>query len=656
MKNLLTLITVALTTQASFAQLCGSTLTGSSSLNADDSCSSAIEIDGGTLVVNAHYVLSANLSVVDEGKLIITNNGHLEMGANTLLTIDDANFYNYGKLEVHDVRIASNSTFITYEPIHASGNWTQSSSYSRISDSLILSTGTLSVGSGSTLYLADSAQLELTTLTQTDNGSSIILESGAQFISDYLQLLGGNDLNNSGYIELNGLSNNGSTLKVNITGEGVAYVKDKKSVQLKRGSKIHSANSGNLKNDLFVCQSDTIRVKRMKSFKVPRSGMVLGNELTVEDSLDLNGYNIDIRNYNLKLKRGKSYHRNGVIDEYIKTSSSGKFKLIIEKNKTEHIAPIGRNPYLPVSINCDNCEGVEFSIRVTQNVHENPETQTNQLTTNAVGETWSIIPSQSFAGNVTISLQWNAGANSTVNSELAGFDRTDCSPSYWIVDSSSSWNQKTGSIGISASGSDPYSVSITLSEMIGEREYFFGVGSSPSPLPVELSSFEGRALKGESQLEWITQMEKNCQNFIIQRSFDGHQWEEIGRQGCTANSNSKRYYKFNDENPQNGINYYRLRQVDIDGTAHLSKIISVHHDNNLKVEMRVFPNPSNGRFQIDLKDNKHNRAIVMNSSGQLLKEIDLSSNQVIDLTEQEAGIYFLCLPGSGLSPRKLIRK
>jgi len=63
----------------------------------------------------------------------------------------------------------------------------------------------------------------------------------------------------------------------------------------------------------------------------------------------------------------------------------------------------------------------------------------------------------------------------------------------------------------------------------------------------------------------------------------------------------KNYYTFNDLNPGYGINYYQLKQIDLDGTSDNSEIIAVNFDNS-DFDIQVFPNPTDQRFSIRIKN------------------------------------------------------
>ncbi|HEY4652840.1 MAG TPA: T9SS type A sorting domain-containing protein [Pontibacter sp.] len=116
-----------------------------------------------------------------------------------------------------------------------------------------------------------------------------------------------------------------------------------------------------------------------------------------------------------------------------------------------------------------------------------------------------------------------------------------------------------------------------------------------TPLPVELLSFKGKATQSGIQLDWETASESNNDRFEVQRSTDGRTFDQIATIAGAGNSSIKQRYSHTDPVSRTGMYYYRLRQVDYDGTATFSKTISVQ----LKAlpgggQMAVFPNPAAG--------------------------------------------------------------
>lgn len=84
-------------------------------------------------------------------------------------------------------------------------------------------------------------------------------------------------------------------------------------------------------------------------------------------------------------------------------------------------------------------------------------------------------------------------------------------------------------------------------------------------LPVELLYFEGTKFPKSNYLEWATATEHNSSHFIVEKSEDGYVWKGIGQQWAAMNSTQEILYNLTDNNVYPVINYYRLKQFDIDG-------------------------------------------------------------------------------------------
>lgn len=99
--------------------------------------------------------------------------------------------------------------------------------------------------------------------------------------------------------------------------------------------------------------------------------------------------------------------------------------------------------------------------------------------------------------------------------------------------------------------------------------------TSENPLPVELLSFTAEYKNKNVSLEWITATEINNDYFSVQRSKDGKLFHEILRIDGAGNNSSLKQYRAVDENPLPDISYYRLKQVDYDGSEKLTHPVAV---------------------------------------------------------------------------------
>jgi uncharacterized repeat protein (TIGR01451 family) len=161
-------------------------------------------------------------------------------------------------------------------------------------------------------------------------------------------------------------------------------------------------------------------------------------------------------------------------------------------------------------------------------------------------------------------------------------------------------------------------------------------------LPVTWLSFNGRTERGGNYLTWSTASEVNNDYFEIQRSIDGQSFEVIGYVQGNGTISTQSNYALIDDKPFNGYNYYRLRQVDFDGTDDFSRTIVINTTGEGFGSLKVFPNPTSGLVVIDRGDLEIGEIILKDAAGRVLRsERIIQKTARIDLSTFESGIYFL---------------
>ena len=177
-----------------------------------------------------------------------------------------------------------------------------------------------------------------------------------------------------------------------------------------------------------------------------------------------------------------------------------------------------------------------------------------------------------------------------------------------------------------------------------------------NPLPIELLHFDAEIVNNSIRTFWETATEQNNDYFAVERSTEllENQFEEIGRIRGLNIENSQ--YEFFDVTPVNGQSYYRLKQVDFDGSVTLSKVVSVAYDPG---SIKLYPNPFEENLIINLDGKWDDRIIelmILDSSGGMLNHellaLEKGGHQiVVDGRLLPPGLYFIRLRGneSGLS-------
>jgi len=167
-------------------------------------------------------------------------------------------------------------------------------------------------------------------------------------------------------------------------------------------------------------------------------------------------------------------------------------------------------------------------------------------------------------------------------------------------------------------------------------DFFIKESDSP-PLPVELVFFRAELIETGVELKWQTAWEQYNVGFEIQKSIDGLKWEAFEFVDGTGDSNELTNYKLNDEKVHSGSVYYRLKQIDIDGSYSYSNLASVFRP--LKDGVVVFPNPTSGVVKI-LNVEEIQSVEIYDLKGN--KKLQTFSNESqLDLSSLEKGVYFL---------------
>jgi hypothetical protein len=170
----------------------------------------------------------------------------------------------------------------------------------------------------------------------------------------------------------------------------------------------------------------------------------------------------------------------------------------------------------------------------------------------------------------------------------------------------------------------------------------FLAGYSSASLPIELLSFKGQYTESGNLLTWATTNEIQNKGFDIESSKDGVRFDKIGFVDGKGTSSQVQHYRFEDSSPlesSDKVVYYRLKQLDFDGSFEYSKIISIHI--NGKNTAGVFPNPGKDIFTLTgIKDIEDETFTIMNSLGQTWP-IVIQHNGQFDLSPFPSGIYYL---------------
>lgn len=163
-----------------------------------------------------------------------------------------------------------------------------------------------------------------------------------------------------------------------------------------------------------------------------------------------------------------------------------------------------------------------------------------------------------------------------------------------------------------------------------------------SPLPAEFGKLSVVDANCENLIHWTTISERNNDYFVVQKSSDLVNWENIGQVDGAGNSTVELSYEFLDTKVEsNEVVYYRIQQVDFDGTTDVSDIVSIKSNCSDSNAPSIYPNPFDQDLTIYSKEALN--IGLIDSKGKVIRLINSLPKGVntITLDNLAAGIYFL---------------
>lgn len=184
-----------------------------------------------------------------------------------------------------------------------------------------------------------------------------------------------------------------------------------------------------------------------------------------------------------------------------------------------------------------------------------------------------------------------------------------------------------------------------------------------APLPVDLISFSGAWNGSIVSLNWETASELNNDFFEILWSTDGLSFESIGEVSGNGTTPMGATYSFDHYSPESN-NFYRLRQVDFDGTDDYSSVINLNREGGAGVNLEAFPNPFSDQLTVSLTAFQNETGIleIRSASGQTVYQDDVNvvegiqNFRISNLGGLNAGTYLLTLKTPSLSKTIRVQK
>jgi hypothetical protein len=211
---------------------------------------------------------------------------------------------------------------------------------------------------------------------------------------------------------------------------------------------------------------------------------------------------------------------------------------------------------------------------------------------------------------------------------------------------------------------------VTVSNLQSGKDYYFevleynGSGSSTNyntttstgwnsgnsantQLPITLAEFNAEIITEGVLLEWKTATEKNNDYFVVQRSTDGVTFEDVTRVNGAGTSNVLTEYGFTDVNAPEGVVYYRLMQVDYDGTFAFSPVIYVDtkNDNGVVNITKIIAKDNSIEVYINKTTDASSVLSLYTLNGKLIQGVVLGQKGGrvlnLDMSNYAHGVYFI---------------
>ena len=226
------------------------------------------------------------------------------------------------------------------------------------------------------------------------------------------------------------------------------------------------------------------------------------------------------------------------------------------------------------------------------------------------------------------------------------------------------WTQFTitvSGLGAPTSGRFAFRYFVTEGGPDGSNSDYIGVDNvvyTPVVLPVTLTNFSGYPDGSRNQLRWTTSSEQRNSGFEVQRSTDGINYtalDFVKSQAVSGNSSNRLHYTFTDDNVSGRDQYYRLRQVDVDGRSETSQIVLIKGDQPLTLTMDgLYPNPAVTVVNVLVVAPEEDQmtVVIMDLTGKTVGRqvvpVETGRNTLpIDISSLSAGTYLVRLVCSG---------
>ena len=309
--------------------------------------------------------------------------------------------------------------------------------------------------------------------------------------------------------------------------------------------------------------------------------------------------------------------------------------------------PVGDNGhYRPIGISAPAQTTDHFT---AQYFHSNPtvvypNAQRDASLDHVSGEEYWMLNRTGGTSNINVTLSWDGNSGTINDLSALRIARWDIGQGRWKDQGNG------GTTGTTSAGTI-----ITNGVVTSFSPFALASGNGNNPLPVTFLNFTGKK-NSENQvvLQWATANELNSDYFLVERSKNGKYFESIGSVKAAGTSSQRHDYTYNDALPFAGSSYYRLRQVDFDGSGMYSKVVYIDGVNDALI---IHPNPTADFVEVESNGDGIASVKVRNEVGYLLKVPVKESERgvILNMTALPSGIYILEVQQeTGFSAHKVV--
>ncbi|TKC00339.1 FG-GAP-like repeat-containing protein [Pedobacter cryophilus] len=344
------------------------------------------------------------------------------------------------------------------------------------------------------------------------------------------------------------------------------------------------------------------------------------------------------------------------VSVYRNTSSTGSIGSGSFTPKVDFIT--SSNPYLVIigDLNGDSKPELVISSQavfsVLQNVSKNADLSNLSISSGTLSPTFA-------AGTIT----YTANVDNTTTSITVTPTKSDASTTIQVQVNSGGYATLISGNASTAlvlnAGSNTVEVKVTAQDGSTTKTYTITV--EKGTLPVSLIDYQAKIQNNKSVLlSWTTISEQNNQGFEILKSTDGKIFSKTSFIKGNGNSSSKNQYSFTDLFPVKGENYYKLVQIDLDGTKTVLGIKAVNFSFDDGSEIKIYPNPSTSIVNVEFETNQFSNISVIDLAGKVIikKEIAETESKVsLNILELPASTFIIKLQGkSGVMIKQFVKQ